>query len=626
MLQYRVRQGLFFSESERELYRDRMNNTEIGKRYRERLEKSLGGRKISDIPALDFGWYEYNIDMDHSTSVANYQNFNGIVSKYLSGMITRMYNLTLASELFDTDEYDGEIHDGMLRLPEEYPLHLFVMCDLGLILYNFISSYFVVLDAKRKLFTEAEQWKLDNFARSIVMDIKANQEEWLTSRVGRQHCNNHMLAHSLSVIMGGLYYDRADWVNYGLNNPEGIYTYLNDGATDRGIGIEASFKYNLLTLAFMTRTACLLEKAGMEDLYAYKNSRGYTLADFFTEAPGYLFPNEKLVPLGDNYGAYPELGKIGVISNAYFALGDRAECLRYFLRNSADPAIPLSRLALGDIGDNVMPPDAKTEIYDSFGVSIVKGIQGREYWNSDSLVLAMRSGRSRIHNNADQMAILLGGMGEYIIRDFEGIDRTSMHGFSSDIQRTLNRSRLAHSGVMVDGRDSRSIGEDLPCRFECTGDAQTVTVSDDRGLLYPGVRQTRTLTLCGDKLTDEYTLTSDTEHVYDYIVHIFDDREKPEYENKPEIIKEFFGMNPENPSLKWMFSPQVSDTDGKVSESWRTGNAFTTLELDSGAFGKKVIFHLPEASDFSMRTTKSLLVRVSGKSACFRAVYKITRA
>lgn len=625
MKQYRVKEGLFFSERDRELYMDRINTTEIGARFRENLIRGINGRKIYDIPALRFDWYEYNIDMDHSTSVSNYQNFNGILGRYLNGMIGRMYSIMLASELLGMNEYDAEIHDGMLRLPEEYPLHLFVMCDLGLILYGFIDRFFRILDAKRGLFTEEEQWKLDNFARSIVMDIRANQEEWLTSRTGQQHCNNHMLAHSLAVIEGGLYYDRADWVKYGLHNREGIYTYLEDGASDRGIGIEASFKYNMLTLSFMTHAAELLNRAGGDDLYSYRNSRGYTLADFFTEAPGYLTPDEKLVPLGDNYGHYPELGKIDVVSDAVLALGDKAPGLKYFVRNSVNPAITLSRLALGDIDDSPVPPEAFTEIYENFGVSIVKAVQGREYWNSDSLLFAMRSGRSRIHNNADQMAVLLYGCGEYIIRDFEGIDRTSMHGFSSDIQRKLNRSRLAHSGVMCDGKDSRSFNEDLPCEYVCENGVQKVTVTDENGLLYPGISQKRTLTLCGDTLTDEYILSSETEHTYDYIVHIFDDRKKPEYEKNPDVINKLFPMNPTNPAFEWIFSPEVSETDGNVNETWQSGGAFTEMSLTSGVSGKKMIFSLPEASDLSMRATKSLLLRAEGKSACFKAVYRIRR-
>ena len=193
MKQYRVRDGLFFSDDDRRLYRERINGTEIGGRFKAGLLHGLGGQKIYDIAAPDFGWYEYNVDMDHSTSVSNYQNFNGVIGRYLGGMSGRLYNITLASELLDMKEYDSEIHDGMMRFASEYPLHLFVMCDLGLILYNFINQYFFVLDAKRSLFTEDEQWILDDFARGIVMDIKANHEEWLTSRVGQQHCNNHLL-------------------------------------------------------------------------------------------------------------------------------------------------------------------------------------------------------------------------------------------------------------------------------------------------------------------------------------------------------------------------------------------------------------------------------------------------
>jgi len=618
MRDYRILEGLFFHSEDKKVLRDRIRNTETGKGFVKALEAELEKVDQKEYHALRFDWYAYNPDIDHSTSVDNYQNINGKVSTYLSGIANRAYLHTLALELLDKKEYREAIRQDMLRLPREYPLHLFVMVDMGLVLYSFLKVYLFVLDAERDLFTEQEQFILDNFARSITMDIIYEQEEWLRSRVGQQHCNNHMVAHSQAAIFAGLYYHRADWVKYGLENPEGIYTYLEDGMMDKGMGIEASLTYNLMSLVLMMETADYLKRAGHQvDLYHMANSKGCSLKSYFETAMHFLTTGGRVTPIGDCYARITYLCDMEVFHRAYVEYGSEIEGMDWIASHAKTDTLNLFRLRMGDVQPGEKP-DAKNLLAEEFGAMFIKSKDGREFWDSDAISMAVRTGHGMIHGNCDHMAVLLFKGENYILRDFEGKDNLSRHAFSGHITRTLNRSRLAHCAVMIDGRDSRFMNQEaLKSSYERGDGWQRIVMEDTEKFLYDGVWQKRTLMLRDNVLEDLYEVECDDEHDMDYIVHIGDSEYRPAFEKKEELLEQWFPKTWPSQTLEWMRDAQEMDIQGGVSLQ------YPGVKFEIAAMGAKkaLLFTLPEADDLSMGGSHSVLVRVSGKKARFVARY-----
>ncbi len=620
MLQYRIRHGLFWNENDKATLRAKLA-TPAGAGFIAALEKALADEDAKEYPPLQYDWYAYNPDITHSTTVDNYQNFNGAVTPATSGLARRIYLRMLALELLDKTEYRDAIRADMLRFPKEYPLHLFVMCDLGLILYHFLTSFLTVLDAERHLFTEAEQFELDNFARGVAMDIIYEQEEWLRCDIGQgQHCNNHMLAHSQAAVFAGLYYHREDWVKYGLENPEGVLVYLEDGMTDPGIGIEASLTYNLLSLVLLMESAEWLRRAGHPlDLYHKKNARGYDMKTFFTAAVDCLAADGRVVPIGDNYARTTYLYDMEVFFRACVTYGDELPCLKWLAQRSTTDTVSLFRLRM-EPDAAAQKPDTRSRWFDTFGTAMLKTVEGPGFWDSAAKTLAVRTGNGYIHGNCDHMAMLLFSGSNYLIRDFEGKDNLSRHAFSGHITRTLNHSRLAHSAVMIDGGDTRHMKDKyLKTAWERGDGWQRLTMEDAERHLYPGVWMKRTLTLYHDRLEDVYEVNCGGEHDIDYLVHIGDSGNRPACAPCPALLEKWFPAAYPSETLDWMRDVTELRAENGCIAAEHPGVKLT-IRADGAENG--LYFHLPGADDLSMAASHSYLLRVRGGKARFEARYE----
>lgn len=618
MRDYRVLEGLFFNDQDRSILRERLKKSSAGSGFVKELERQLKIEDATDYPRLRFDWYGYNPDMDHALSTEDMQNFNGIVAPACEGKAYRTYLRTLAYELLGKEEYRDRIRKDMLRFPEEIPLHIFVMSDTGLNFYRFLKYFIFVLDAERDWFTEEEQWRLDSFARGVMMDILYNHEEWLRSRVGQQPGNNHLIAHSLSAVAMGLYYHRQDWVKYGLEDKEGIYNYLENCMTDPGMGIEGSLKYNLLTAALLMKTAEVMKRAGHPvDLYRKENSRGYSLKSFFEAAMDCVTVDGRIIPIGDNYAQINILQDMPVFFRACVAYGHECPGLIWLAQKSTTESVCLFRLLLEEDGA-AAKPDSHSRSYENYGMVVLKTPEGQDYWQENSLMLAVRTGYAVTHGNCDHMALLLFKGEKFVIRDFEGKDNTSMHVFSAYIQRTLNRSRLAHSAVMIDGMDTPIVRTALKTQLEQGESWQRLIVEDRDELLYKGVWQKRTLELRENLLTDVYEVVCDRERDIDYIVHIGDPEYRPAFAENRELLAEWFPHVWPSETLAWM--RDVQELDG--SEGLDVELPEVRFLLKAEGAKKALSFDLPEADDFSMGATHSYLLRLHGKTARFEAEYR----
>ena len=141
---------------------------------------------------------------------------------------------------------------------------------------------------------------------------------------------------------------------------------------------------------------------------------------------------------------------------------------------------------------------------------------------SDARTVVLKFGGEGIgHGHPDKLSITIHDGKNELVSDFG----TSGYGVP-DYLKWYKRS-LSHNTVTVDAKDQkRSVGKLLKFTPRPDGgyaEAETVTA-------YPGVDMKRSLDLKGTQLQDVYTCTSDSSHLYEYVI-LFN--EKPVLEGQP---------------------------------------------------------------------------------------------
>ena len=115
------------------------------------------------------------------------------------------------------------------------------------------------------------------------------------------------------------------------------------------------------------------------------------------------------------------------------------------------------------------------------------------------------------HGHADAFAITLHGAGRLLYPDYNFIQyENPALGWT--------RNTIAHSTVVVDGQDSKSV-EPSAVRHDFSTDVKFLATSASG--VFPGVDQTRALMLTQEYLLDFFHAGSEVPHTYDYLLHSF---------------------------------------------------------------------------------------------------------
>ncbi len=576
--------------------------------------KKVSGREF--IP-MDYSWYVPFKNLTESVTVENYRNFNGILYYGMGQNMHRAYVLCCSAVLLGRTEYIGEVKSTLLYYAENYPLHYFIMVDSGLVLSLRLFEYLFMADAMKPYLTEGEFEKITAFAEGITEDILQNHEEWKSCPATKnQHCNNHNVWACAALMASGLYFYRYDLAEYALRDSEGLYVYLEDAVIDGGLGIESSIGYNLFAVQAVIRAAEAARRSGYPaDLYGYKNRSGVSVADILLEIFQLASPDFGIPQIGDCYGHRQKPNLSDIYEYAYAACG-RPE-FGWILENS--PRTGIASLLAGKPVTGSEKIVSVSKIYGGHGFVSVKSAEGGDWWGSDSFHLAASFGYNGIHSNCDQLAVTLFGRGRVLIYDHESL-ASGRHAFSSDVQRELNRSRLSHSTVIADGRESRAIPypRTLDARLYKEG-GSTVAVMEDGGLLYDGIVQKRTVCVNENFVLDIFSLKSEKEHTYDWIVHMYDDDAEYKAEKNDAFIRDYFGAG-DNPAYRWICNPEPGETDGDIKLCLNAGGVRFNLFIRGEPGTGLLRFSLPERDDLTGRMSSSAAVRRKGKNALFAAV------
>ena len=150
---------------------------------------------------------------------------------------------------------------------------------------------------------------------------------------------------------------------------------------------------------------------------------------------------------------------------------------------------------------------------------------------------------------------------------------------TSRINEGWSRSFFANNTVVVDYKLQNWLKGNLAVSA-WQPDACAITLLDDAGALYAGVRQERALRLADGRLLDRFMLSSDDAHTYDYFRHL---AAGAELELPPALmVRDSAGAGP---AYAWLQAPRAMALPaGGTAAARKDGRAFSLhLRCDAPA-------------------------------------------
>ncbi|MBQ8521414.1 MAG: heparinase II/III family protein [Bacteroides sp.] len=238
---------------------------------------------------------------------------------------------------------------------------------------------------------------------------------------------------------------------------------------------------------------------------------------------------------------------------------------------------------------------------------------------SDARTVVLKFGGEGIgHGHPDKLSITIHDGEEELVSDFG----TSGYGVS-DYLKWYKRS-LSHNTVVVDAKDQkRSKGKLLafiPRNDGGYAEAETTTA-------YPGVRMKRSLDLKANNLTDVYTCTSDSLHLYEYII-LFNEKPQIVGEGKAITLKDSEVHERIRDAFSYSCSSDLSCrissadvrfriTEGEVQE--------VIVGEASGIPSNPTVKDGPAVGDVAVKPCYPLIIRVKGKDMSVNADWKLMK-
>lgn len=464
------------------------------------------------------------------------------------------------------------------------------------------------------------------FFRRFFTAVMKNDRFWVENEPGGRF-NNHYAFHKQAIAAIGLFFGRDDLVRYAIESPEGIRDLMENGIVDNGLWLEGSFHYHFTPLHGLVPLAEMFRHAGGPiDLYRATFRGDRTLKQLFDTPFEFVFPDGLVPNIGDAYGRDSYLPDQHVYEYAYAAYGD-PHYAWLLSRPWPGPDNERARLAreqaallYGRPWAEASTPTVPSRVFPEHGYVFLRVPGGEQYWRGRGWAALLTFDKAGIHSHADKLGLILWGRGRLLAQDVEG-RATRGHSFSSAIQRELNRRTLCSNTVVVDGRDQRSPRRLLRLAdFAATAAMARATIADGEGLLYPGVRQQRTVIVTPDYVLDVFRLHSGGEHTYDWTFH-------PRDENgRTQSSLPFQPLAPaESPSAGWIRNGRCATTDGAWSADWADHGVRLHLTMP-GVPGTEVrLWDFPRDDAFSSPPIPLLQVRRRTRATDFVAVYQSSR-
>ncbi len=602
---------LFHTQSDIERARKRSNNVEYRRAVGSLNSEAAKAREIN-LESIDRSWWD------------------GVKTKPWSDTYPVIYEKTClvpvrmalpahrAALRFCTthDKRDAEAAARILLHLAEYSFE-FEHYDVGM---NYAVWGHLVLGAYDILFERldrAERAKLDAFFSRMARAVMKNDLYWIENDIGGG-INNHLAWHKMMLGCLGLFYGRDELVTYALHGPRGLLSLLELGLVDDGLWCESSLTYHFTAIVPMVYLAEAMRNTGCrEDLYTAETANGRRMKQAFDSMFGVLFPDGSIPPVGDAYGRRARLCDEFSYAYAQKAYGDGRYA--WLLQQSLRQRPEILFIGAGIKGARV--PEAGSRLYPEHGYAFLRNVRGPDYWGGDSWCAFLTFDKSGVHCNQDKLSLMLFGCGRLLIPDMES--RASVaHAFSAKVQRELNRSALSQNTVMIDRRDQRGTAETLRLvEYRDLEGEKVIAAADDRGLLYEGVRQSRTICVRDEYVLDVFQVVCDAEHDIDWIIHTF---------GRPESQKASIDLKPAQVQIpgpgSWLRDLRAGRTDGEFRIEWTEDSVTFRMTMAAQPGTTVVSCGYPETDKPGSAALPMLLVERKAAKTIYAAVYQAATA
>ncbi len=486
--------------------------------------------------------------------------------------------------------------------------------DVGM---NYAGWGTLSLDVYERIYDrcdEADRRSINSFFERMGKAIWKNDHEWLKHGWGGKH-NNHYAWHRMALCALGLFFGKEEYVQHALYGPEGVVELLNCGLMDEGLWHESSIHYHFTAVYGLVSIAEMLRHAGHPfDLYHQKFAGGRSLKNMFDAPLLTLFPDGTIPNVGDSYGRTAHIWELPWYEYAYAVYGD-AEYAWVLSQGGRNAEVAL--LHGRDLGE-IKAPSAASHLFREHGYAFLRAEEGEESWGGKGVVVMLNFDRNGIHCHHDHLSLVLFGGGYLLSPDPEA--RSSGHAFSRPVQRELNRTVICHNTVAVDGRAYQGVlAEPLEIAgWHLSKGEKSVSVVDRNGKVYPGVELARTITLSGKRVIDEFRVSSNESHTYEWLFHAYDEkgmvRRSLPFER---------GSLPEKGPWRWIKNPRAARTDGDWEASWRRGNVELRLKMAAAPGTEIIACDFPQDDQFTPPPISMLVVRRKAMETTFSAVYEV---
>jgi len=311
----------------------------------------------------------------------------------------------------------------------------------------------------------------------------------------------------------GLFAGNQEMIDFAFEGDLNIRRQLREGVTDDGFWHEGSIHYNFFTLEGISYLAL------MAKTFDYDFGKELDIVKYMFEAAyKYSFDNHRLPNPNDgwpdvNLKTYSFIYSVGSKVFGYESVVGRI--LASIINNDKErQTVPLSKPYYYK---NLMSLEQFTYIPDFTGNSAYTGKKVSTDFHTSNFTLLKRDDlnlffkyghNSPSHAHPDKMTVELMDGDLVISRDL------SNAGYCSKMCNEWHRTTLAHNTVVVDGENHVNVepGELLEFK-EYLIDAKAKDV-------YKNVDFRRRINLLKNGFEDEFFISSDEEHVYDYVFHV----------------------------------------------------------------------------------------------------------
>jgi len=394
-------------------------------------------------------------------------------------------------------------------------------------------NYLMSVDLLRAALSSEEQREINVCLERLARKILADSVALIPSFPGGVY-SNHFAFHHATVGVIGVYLDDRSFVRWALESKAGFFDLIDRGILDQGLWQEGTTGYHFVALAALTYLAVAFrQRKRSPDLFTVKSRRGNTLAMLFGGPLRLAFPDLSLPSIGDTYGHIYNLKGHGEVVAAWRFL--KRPVYGWILSESkpraTDPLIDSKEEVSASVCELLWsrerasgsPVPARSELFKEHGYAVLRQIESRHYWGSDSLAAVLNYDRSRQHSHADKLSVILFGKGKLLAPDLGAKSTEKGLNFLSLVRKEWNIHTVSHNTVVVDEEDQQHIERQLKLVLYDKTKQFGIVSAADCGRLYPGVNLRRTLLMTDEYFLDVFSVASDEDHTYDWVLRSFDE-------------------------------------------------------------------------------------------------------